>query len=157
LGLMACAAVVGLGGDVGAAPSGQPIRIGGTLALTGPLAQTGAIHKVTGEAFIEQINKGDGLMGRPVGWGLPDDQSKPDLARTLYERLITVDKVDLLIGPYATGAILSAMAVAERYDKLLVHGSFGIPKLAKYERQFPGWPLGPTPEKSVPNAVLDAL
>ncbi|MCC7045772.1 MAG: amino acid ABC transporter substrate-binding protein [Alphaproteobacteria bacterium] len=140
-----------------AAQSGQPVRIGGTLALTGPLAATAMVHKIVGEIYVEQLNKRGGLLGRPVEWVLLDDQSKPDLARTLYEKLITVDKVDLLIGPYATGAILSAMAVAERNGKMLVHHTFGIPKLAKYDAQFPAWALGPTPEQSVPNLVLDAL
>ena len=140
-----------------AAPSGPPIRVGGTLALTGPLAATATIHKITGEIYVDELNRKNGLLGRPVEWVLLDDQSKPDLARTLYERLITVDKVDLLIGPYATGAILSAMGVAQRYDKLLVHHTFGIPHLAKYERQFPAWPLGPEPARTMPSLLLDAL
>ena len=106
----------GLGGAQ-AQTSGAPVRVGGTLALTGPLAQTGAIHKVVGEIFIAQANKAGGMMGRPIEWVLLDDQSKPDLARTLYERLITVDKVDLLMGPYATSTILSALAVAQRFNK----------------------------------------
>src|SRR5262250_757017 len=98
-----------------------PIRIGSTLALTGPLAATGLVHKVVGEIYVEQLNKRGGLLGRPVEWIVKDDQSKPDLARTLYEQLITVDKVDLLMGPYATGNILAAMAVAQRYNKMLIH------------------------------------
>ena len=140
-----------------AAPSGKPIRIGSTLALTGPLAATGQVHKIVGEIYVDQLNANNGLLGRPVEWIVKDDQSKPDLARTLYEQLITVDKVDLIIGPYATGNILSAMAVAQRYDKLLIHHTFGIPNLAKYERQFPTWSLGPEPEKTFPSTVLDAL
>jgi ABC-type branched-subunit amino acid transport system substrate-binding protein len=140
-----------------AAPSGKPIRIGSTLALTGPLAATGQVHKIVGEIYIEQLNARGGLLGRPVEWIVKDDQSKPDLARTLYEQLITVDKVDLLMGPYATGAILSAMAVAQRYDKLLIHHTFGIPSMAKYERQFPAWSMGPEPQVTFPNTVLDAL
>jgi len=135
----------------------QPIKVGGTLALTGPLAATGLVHKLVGEIYVEQLNKRGGLLGRQVEWVLLDDQSKPDLARTLYEKLVTVDNVDLLMGPYATGAILSAMAVAERHEKTLVHHTFGIPKLAKYERQFPAWALGPVPEQTVPALVLDAL
>ena len=95
-----------------AAPTGPPVRIGSTLALTGPLAATSTVHKIAGEISVEQINKRNGFLGRPIEWVLLDDQSKPEVARTLYERLITVDKVDLIIGPYATGAILSAMAVA---------------------------------------------
>ena len=115
------------------------------------------MHKITGEIYVEQLNRRNGLLGRPVEWVLLDDQSKPDLARTLYERLITVDKVDLLIGPYATGAILSAMGVAQRYDKMLIHHTFGIPSLARYERQFPTWAIGPEPARTFPNLLFDAL
>jgi branched-chain amino acid transport system substrate-binding protein len=138
-------------------PAGAPIRVGGTLALTGPLSATGLVHKLTGEIYVDSLNKRGGLLGRPVEWLLKDDQSKPDLARTLYEQLVTADKVDLLIGPYATGNILSAMGVAQRYGKTLVHHTFGIPSLAKYEQQFPAWSIGPEPENSLPALVLDAL
>src|SRR3954447_26963455 len=139
------------------ATSGQPVRIGSTLALTGPLAATAQIHKIVGDIYVEQLNKRGGLLGRQVEWIVRDDQSKPDLARTLYEQLITSDKVDLLMGPYATGAILSAMGVAQRYNKVLVHHTFGIPSMAKYEMQFPAWSLGPDPASTVPATVLDAL
>lgn len=140
-----------------AAPSGPPVRIGSTLSLTGPLAGTAIIHKITGEIYVEQLNKKNGLLGRPVEWVLRDDQSKPDLARTMYEQLITVDKVDLIIGPYATPNIVSAMGVAQRYGKVLVHHTMGIPSLAKYDMQFPAWSVGPNPETTVPNTVFDAL
>jgi ABC-type branched-subunit amino acid transport system substrate-binding protein len=134
-----------------------PIRIGSTLALTGPLAATSLVHKVVGEIYVEQLNRRGGLLGRKVEWIVKDDQSKPDLARTLYEQLVTSDKVDLLMGPYATGAILSAMGVAQRYNKVLVHHTFGIPSMAKYDMQFPAWSLGPEPATTVPNTVFDAL
>lgn len=137
--------------------SGEPIRIGGTLALTGPLSATGLVHKLTGEIYVDELNKRGGLLGRKVEWVLKDDQSKPDLARTLYEQLITSDKVDLLIGPYATGNILAAMGVAQRYGKMLVHHTFGIPNLAKYDQQFHSWALGSEPEKTNPTLVFDAL
>ncbi|MCZ7564687.1 MAG: amino acid ABC transporter substrate-binding protein [Burkholderiales bacterium] len=151
------ALALGLAAPGGAAPSGPPIRVGGSLALTGPLASTGMVHKLAGEIFVEQINKADGLLGRPVEWVLLDDQSKPDLTRTLYDRLVTADKVDLLIGPYATGSILSAMAVAERHGKMLIHNTFGIPKLAKYGMQFPVYQLGYTPEETFPPKLYDGL
>jgi ABC-type branched-subunit amino acid transport system substrate-binding protein len=134
-----------------------PIRIGSTLALTGPLSATALVHKLVGEIYVEQLNKRGGLLGRQVEWSVKDDQSKPDLARTLYEQLVTADKVDLLMGPYATGAILSAMGVAQRYNKLLVHHTLGVPSLAKYDMQFPAWSLGSDPAKTVPNTVVDAL
>ena len=53
-----------------AAPAGAPIRIGGTLALTGPLAPTALIHKIAGEIYVEELNKANGLLGRPVEWGV---------------------------------------------------------------------------------------
>jgi branched-chain amino acid transport system substrate-binding protein len=154
---LALALLVAVPGSAPAAPAGPPVRIGSTLALTGPLAATALVHKITGEIYVDQLNRKNGLLGRPVEWVLLDDQSKPDVARTLYERLVTVDKVDLLLGPYATGAILSAMAVAQRYDKLLIHHTFGMPHLAKYERHFPAWALGPEPGRTFPNLLLDAL
>jgi branched-chain amino acid transport system substrate-binding protein len=140
-----------------AAPSGPPVRIGGTLALTGPLAATALVHKIAGEIAVEQINKRNGLLGRPIEWVLLDDQSKADVTRTLYERLITVDKVDLLIGPYATNGILSAMAVAQRYNKMLIHHSFGMPKLATYPMHIPVSALGNEPDKTVAKRVFEAL
>ena len=129
------AGVAGLAAASGLAQAQPgPIRIGSSLALTGPLAATAQIHRRVGEIYVEQANTRGGWLGRPLQWVLMDDQSKPELARTLYEQLVTADKVDLLMGPYATGAILSAMGVAQRYDKVLVHHTFGIPSLAKYER-----------------------
>ena len=140
-----------------AAPSGPPVRIGGTLALTGPLGPTALLHKIAGEVYVEELNKGNGLLGRPVEWVLLDDQSKPELARSLYEKLITVDKVDLIIGPDATSAILAAMPVAQRYQKVYVHHSFGMPHLAKYEMHFPTAAFGPEPNRTLPTTVFDAL
>src|SRR5215510_5627008 len=55
-----------------AAPAGPPIKIGGTLALTGPLAATALLHKITAEIYVEELNKGNGVLGRPVGWVLLD-------------------------------------------------------------------------------------
>ena len=105
---------------------GQPIRVGSTMSMTGPLAATAIIHKISTEIFIENLNKRGGLLGRQIEWVMKDDQSKPDLARTQYEQLVTVDKVDLLMGPYATANSLAAMGVAQRYSKFIITtGIFG--------------------------------
>ncbi|NUZ07988.1 amino acid ABC transporter substrate-binding protein [Piscinibacter koreensis] len=155
---LVAAALLGASGmALAQAPTGQPIRVGGTLALTGPLSATAQIHKLAGDIYIEQVNKRGGWLGRPVEWIVKDDQSKADLARTLYEQLVTADKVDLLMGPYATGAILSAIGVAQRYNKVLVQHTLGIPSLAKYDMTFPAWSIGSEPQTTVPNTVFDAL
>jgi branched-chain amino acid transport system substrate-binding protein len=156
-GVLAALLLLAVTAPSGAAPTGPTIRIGGTLALTGPLAPTALLHKIAGEIYVEELNRGQGLLGRRVEWVLLDDQSKPDLTRSLYEKLITVDKVDLLIGPYATSAILAAMGVAQRYQKMLVHHSYGMPHLAKYEMHFPTAAFGPEPNRTVPARIFDAL
>ena len=143
--LAGAVSIAGVGAQSPAAPSGDPIVVGSSLSQTGAFAATAGLHQIAGEMFVERLNANGGLLGRPVEWVLLDDQSKPDLARTLYERLVTVDKVDLLLGPYGTGGILSAMAVAQRHGKMLVHHTFGMPHLAKYDMQFPAWALGPEP------------
>jgi branched-chain amino acid transport system substrate-binding protein len=140
-----------------AAPSGKPVRVGGTLSLTGFLAQTAVIHKIASEIMVEEINSRDGFLGRPVEYVLLDDQSKPDVARSLYEKLITVDKVDLIQGPYATAPILAAMGVAQRYGKVIIQSSMGIPKLQTYDMAFPATPFGPEPDKTYSNVILDAM
>ena len=156
-GLMGTTAVLAAPAIVRAAPSGKPVRVGGTLSLTGFLAQTAVIHKIASEIMVEEINSRDGFLGRPVEYVLLDDQSKPDVARSLYEKLITVDKVDLIQGPYATAPILAAMGVAQRYGKVIIQSSMGIPKLQTYDMAFPATPFGPEPDKSYPNVILDAM
>ena len=140
-----------------AAALGQTVKVGSTLALTGPLSATAALHKLAGEIYVEELNKRGGLLGRKVEWVLKDDQSRPDLARTLYEQLVTVDKVDLLIGPYATANILAAIGVAQRYNKLILHHTAGVPQLIKYDLQFPTGGLPADPEVSLPELVFNAV
>jgi len=152
---IAAVACLSVGGAM--AQSQAPLVVGSTLSLTGPLSATAMTHKLVGEIYVDQLNARGGLLGRKVEWMVKDDQSKPDLARTLYEQLITSDKVDLLIGPYGTGTILSAMGVAQRYNKVIVNHTLGIPSLSKYEMAFPSWSLGSDPGNTVPNTVFDAL
>jgi branched-chain amino acid transport system substrate-binding protein len=156
-GLAAGIAGLGSGAPAHAAPSGKPVRIGSTLSLTGPLAQTALLHKIAGECFVDIVNQGSGILGRPLEWVLYDDQSKPEITRTLYEKLITGDKVDLILGPYGTNSILAAFGVAQRYGKVITQSSMGIPKLATYDMQFPASPFGPTPDKDYPGVILDCL
>src|SRR5437660_12812770 len=128
-GAFAAVLVVAFVLEATAAPSGTPIKIGGTLALTGPLAATALLHKITAEIYVEELNRGQGLLGRPVEWILLDDQSKAEGTRSLYEKLITVDKVDLLMGLYATGGVIALVGVAQSYQKMLMHRGSRLPHL----------------------------
>lgn len=97
------------------------IVIGAAIAQTGSLASAG-IMQVRGYYLWEKnINEMGGLLGRHVRILLYDDGGDPTTTKTLYERLITVDKVDLLIGPYASSCALTAAPIAEKYKKILIH------------------------------------
>jgi branched-chain amino acid transport system substrate-binding protein len=140
-----------------APPSGEPIVVGSTLPLTGPLAATGVIHQIAGEQFVDQLNASGGLLGRPVEWMVLDDESDQANVTTLYERLISQEQVDLIMGPYATPNIISAMAVAERHGYVLPQHTAVLAPAMTYECQFPAWSIGPTPNEFVPNQLFDAF
>lgn len=139
------------------APSGDPIRVGGSLSLTGPFGATGIIHKIIGDEFVKKLNAEGGLLGRPVEWVLFDDESVPDKAAALYERLITEEEVDLLIGPYGTGNITAAMNVAERYGYVFPHHTGSLTYAYTYDKQFPMWYTGLHPNITTSNLLFDAL
>lgn len=141
----------------GSGASGEPIVVGSTLSLSGAFAATGAIHKIAGEQFVERLNANGGLLGRPVEWVVRDDESDQAKVSTLYEQLISQDGVDLIIGPYATPNILSAMAVAARHGYVLPQHTSVIAPLMTYECQFPAWSIGPEPNEFVPNQLFEAL
>jgi branched-chain amino acid transport system substrate-binding protein len=131
--------------------------VGSTLSLTGPFAATGMIHKIAGEEFVDRLNASGGLLGRPVKWTVLDDQGDASKVSQLYEQLITQDKVDLIMGPYATPNILAAMAVAERHGYVLPQHTAVLAPQLTYSCQFPGWSIGPTPNQYIPNELFDAL
>lgn len=139
------------------APSGEPIVIGSTLSLSGFLSATGQIHKAVGEAFVKKLNEEGGLLGRPVEWLLLDDESTPDRAAALYERLITEEGVDLIVGPYGTGNITAAMAVAERYGYVFPQHTGSLTYTYSYKCQFPAWPTGVRSNITNPELVFDAI
>lgn len=141
--------------DGEAAPSGEPIRIGGSLSLTGFLAPTAIIHRIAGEQFVEALNEQGGLLGRPVEWILFDDESSPEQAAALYERLITQEQVDLVMGPYGTANITAAMAVAERHNYVFPHHTASLTYAYTYDKHFPTWFVGLNTHHTTPAKVFD--
>src|SRR5689334_13236185 len=144
-------------GGADPASSAKPIVVGSTLSLSGAFAATGQIHKIAGEEFLDRLNKAGGLLGRKVEWIVRDDESDQAKVTTLYEQLISQDKVDLIMGPYATPNILSAMAVAERHGYVLPQHTSVLVPLMKYPCQFPGWSFGFAPNEFVPGLLFDAV
>lgn len=137
-------------------PEGEPIRIGGALAQTGVFAATGAIHEIAAEQYIEMLNEQGGLLGRPVEWITFDDESQADQSAAIYERLITQDNVDLVMGPYGTGAITAAMGVAERYGYVFPHHTASLTYAYTYDKHFPTWFVGLNTHHTTPRKVFEA-
>ncbi|AVT35925.1 amino acid ABC transporter substrate-binding protein [Plantactinospora sp. BB1] len=151
------AAATGCGNGSGSGSTDDPIVVGSTLSLTGAFAATGQIHKIAGEAYVARLNAAGGLLGRQVEWKVVDDQSDQSKVSQLYERLISQDRVDLVIGPYATPNILSAMAVAQRHGYVMPQHTAVLAPQLTYECQFPAWSIGPTPNRFIPTQLFDAL
>jgi branched-chain amino acid transport system substrate-binding protein len=107
-----------------AAPTGDPIRIGASVSTTGTNGRTGLYQQEAYLLWESQKNASGGLLGRPVEMVLYDDQSDPTTGARLYERLITEDQVDLVMGPYASGVTQAVAQVTESYGyPLLVAGA----------------------------------
>lgn len=101
----------------------DPIRIGMTASLTGQYAAPGDNMLKGIRMWADDVNGRGALLGRPVEIVYYDDKSDPATSARLYERLISEDKVDLLVGPYASDLTLEASSVAERHDFPMVSGS----------------------------------
>jgi branched-chain amino acid transport system substrate-binding protein len=131
------------------APAGQPITIGFAMALTGPLAANGKQALLGAKIWEDTINKKGGLLGRPVKLVYYDDQSNPSTVPGIYTKLLDVDKVDLVIGPYATAQIAPAMPIVMQKGKVFV-GLFGLAVNSEfnYPRYFAMIPSGPNTKPS---------
>jgi branched-chain amino acid transport system substrate-binding protein len=92
-----------------------PIRVGATMSQTGALATQGVPAR-NGYLLCQQhVNEAGGLLGRPIEFVIYDDASDPDLAVSLYERLITGDSVDAVMGPYGSTHTEAVAPVTERH------------------------------------------
>ena len=107
------------------AQSGQPIRIGFSIAQTGPLSAAGKSGLLALQIWRDDVNARGGLLGRPVELVAYDDQGNPALTPGIYTKLIDVDKVDLLIAPYGTNPTASIMPLVKQRDLLLM-GNFAL-------------------------------
>ena len=154
---VATAALAAFGGPAGAqAPSGQPITIGFGMALTGPLAANGKQALLGAKIWEETINKKGGLLGRPVKLIYYDDQSNPSTVPGIYTKLLDVDKVDLVTGPYATAMIAPAMPVVMQKGKVFI-GLFGLAVNSEfnYPKYFAMIPSGPETKPSFTKGFFD--
>ncbi len=97
-----------------------PIRIGASLSLTGTYAKLGKNQHEGYQLCVKDLNAKGGVLGRKLEFVVYDDQSTPATAVRLYEKLITEDKVDGVMGPYSSPVSEAAANVTEKYKKIMV-------------------------------------
>src|SRR5262249_45555158 len=122
----------------------EPIKIGFSMALTGPLAPNGKQALLGMKIWEEETNAKGGLLGRPVKLVYYDDQSQASTVPGIYTKLIDVDKVDLVVGGYATNMVAPAMPVIMQKKKTFI-SLFALDVNAefKYPNYFAVIPTGP--------------
>jgi len=127
----------------------EPIKIGFSMALTGPLAPNGKQALLGMKIWEEETNAKGGLLGRPVKLVYYDDQSQPSTVPGIYTKLIDVDKVDLVLGGYATNMVAPAMPVIIQKKKTFISlFALDVNSEFNYPNYFAVLPTGPKTKPS---------
>jgi len=140
-----------------AAAQTGPITIGFSMAMTGGLGPNGKSALLAQKIWEEDVNAKGGLLGRPVKLLYYDDQSNPSTVPGIYTKLLDVDKVDLVIGGYATAMLAPAMPVVMRKGKVFI-GLLGLAVNSEfnYPKYFAMIPSGPDPKPSFTKGFFEA-
>jgi branched-chain amino acid transport system substrate-binding protein len=122
----------------------EPVKVGFSMAMTGSVAQNGKQLLIALKLWRDDVNAKGGLLGRPVELVYYDDQSNPSNVPGIYTKLISVDKVDLILGPYATNMVAAAMPVIMENNKTTI-SILGVVvnRHFNYPRYFSMIPIGP--------------
>lgn len=125
----ALAATVGVGAvlSAAAAVAAEPIKLGASLAVTGPASFLGDPAKKTLEMLTDRVNEKGGVDGRPIELIVYDDGGDPNKAVTNFKRLIDSDEVDVLLGPSTTGTTMAVIPLAERAETPMVSLAGAVP------------------------------
>jgi branched-chain amino acid transport system substrate-binding protein len=111
-------AVLGLCGP--ATATAQAIRIGASISMTGTYAKPG-IHGRDGYYLCQKhVNDQGGVLGRRIEFVLYDDRSDPQTGVRLYERLLSEDRVDTVMGPYSSAITAAVATLTEKYGKIMM-------------------------------------
>lgn len=130
----------GLSGGVNA--QGAPIKIGFSIAQTGPLGAGGKAGLIALQMWRDDMNAKGGILGRRVEMVIYDDQGNPSLTPGIYTKLLDVDKVDLLIAPYGTNPTAPIMPLVKQRGLLLMGNySFEVNDRIQHDMWFNNSPL----------------
>jgi branched-chain amino acid transport system substrate-binding protein len=120
----------------GAAQAQQPIRIGASLSQSGSFARLGQTQLRGYQLCFKHVNEKGGLLGRPLVLVFEDDRSEAATAAKIYEKLITQDKVDALLGPYSSPITDAVADVSERYRMPMVAPNAATTSIFRKGRRF---------------------
>ncbi|HEX9463330.1 MAG TPA: amino acid ABC transporter substrate-binding protein [Alphaproteobacteria bacterium] len=124
----------------------EPLTVGFSMSSTGGLASPGRSALLAMKVWEDDTNAKGGLLGRPVKLVYYDDQSNPGNVPGLYTKLLDVDKVDLVIGPYGTVMTAPAMPVVMAHNKVVISlTALAVNRQFKYPKYFSMVSLGPKP------------
>jgi len=130
------------------AVAADPVKVGFSLGLTGANAPNGKQLLIALEIWRDDVNAKGGLLGRPVELVYYDDQTNPSNENNIYTKLLDVDKVNLVLGPYGTNQISAALPILAPRN-LTTIGILGTAanSEAHYKNYFSMIPLGPDPKR----------
>jgi len=102
-------------------PAG-PIKIGVSLSLTGDDSADGQATQQGYDTWEAYVNSHGGLLGHQVQMVYYDDGTKTDQTRANYEKLITVDKVSFVLGPFNDPQTITGAEVARTHNMAFLEG-----------------------------------
>jgi branched-chain amino acid transport system substrate-binding protein len=113
-----------------------PIKIGASLSLTGSYSALGQNQHRGYQLCAKHVNEKGGVLGRKVEFVLYDDKSEAATGVRLYERLITEDKVDVIMGPYSSAITEAVANVNEKYKMPMVAPMASTTSIFRKGRKF---------------------
>lgn len=136
-------AAILIGALSGVSQAADPIRIGFSMSLTGGLASGGKAALLAYEIWRDEINAKGGMLGRTVEFVHYDDQSNPANVPAIFTKLLSVDKVDLVVSGYGTNQIAPAMPVVMQKNMVFL-ALFGtaVNEKFNYDKYFQMLPNG---------------
>ena len=145
------AALLALTAGMASAQADKPLRIGFSMARTGMLANATPSQMNTYELWRDQTNAKGGMdvggVRRKVEFVVFDDQSKPEQAVRIYEKLITDDKVDLLLAPWGTPFHLAIAPVLEKFKFPMVGNTAASVALRQVKPGYIWFPTSAIPDR----------
>jgi len=138
------------------------IRIGFSMSLTGIYAPAAEGQMQAYQLWLEDVNKKGGIFVRELNKRIPsefvyyDDASSTDTAVKVHEKLITSDKVDLLLGPYGTTNSFAAVPIAERYKAPIFMSTASSIKIRDLGAKYVWFPTSCIPDRQM-QALVDLL